>query len=138
SRPQFLSREDGIMDELRHQSILRCERKRAYRDPRLADKLAQRATRKAGQLVISYQCYECGMWHIGHADVAEVLARLSPGRPICEICGRIIEVTRLDKARRNGTRIPTCSKRCQLEFDARKASPSNPSTVPKGLPKASS
>src|SRR5438270_8959426 len=75
------------------------------------------------------------MWHIGHADVAEVLARLSPGQPICAICGRIIEVTRLDKARRNRTRITTCCKRCQLELDARKASPSNPSLFRKGCQK---
>lgn len=107
------------MIDLRKQHFIRCGRKRAYRQAKHADEAAQRASLKTGELIISYQCYECLKWHIGHADQSQILARTSPGYPICEICGRRIEVDRLDKAKREGTRITTCSKACQRELMSR-------------------
>jgi len=108
-----------MMDELREQSIRRCDRKQGYRNPKLADQLAERATRKSGQLVVSYPCYECGLWHIGHAEVAQVLARMLPGPSNCEICGRPIHPNRVLKGNRKGARVTTCSKPCDLTLDAR-------------------
>jgi hypothetical protein len=120
------------MDPLYWQFVVRCGRKRKYRRPKLADEAAQRASIKTGELIISYQCYECRQWHIGHADKSQILARTSPGGPICELCWNRIPVERLDKGRRKGTQITTCSKRCQRELDARSAPPPH---VPKGPPK---
>jgi hypothetical protein len=69
------------MDPLYWQFVVRCGRKRKYRRPKLADEAAQRASIKTGELIISYQCYECRQWHIGHADKSQILARTIPWRP---------------------------------------------------------
>ena len=117
------------MDPLQVQRIIRCTRKRKYRKPHLADEAAQRASIETGELIISYQCYECGHWHIGHADRSQILARTSPGHPICELCWNPIPLDRFDKGQRQGKPITTCSKRCQRELQARQV------YVPKGPPK---
>jgi hypothetical protein len=117
------------MDDLRKQAITRCDRKRPFWSARKADEAAMKATAKAGQLIVSYQCYECGLWHIGHADLSQVLVRMRPEHPKCVICERPIETSRLRKARRLGTRITTCSKPCQQQLDQNSAA----GPVPKGL-----
>jgi hypothetical protein len=124
------------MDPLHWQFIVRCGRKRKYRKPKLADAAAQQASLTTGELIISYQCYECRQWHIGHADRSQILARTSPGCPICEICSNPIPLERLDKGQRLGKPITTCSKRCQRWFDAQSTHP--PMPVPKGPPKQAS
>ena len=115
------------MDPLHLQFIRRCQRKKRYRKPKLADEAAQRASIATGELIISYQCYECLHWHIGHADNSQILARLSPGRPICELCWNPIPLDRLEKSKRQDKPITTCSKRCQRELAAQQAH-----AVPKG------
>jgi hypothetical protein len=136
------------MDPLQRQRWIRCTRKRRYRKAKLADAAAQRASATTGELIISYQCYECLQWHIGHADTSQILARTSPGRPTCENCTLPIPFARLDKAKRQGKSITTCSKACQRELAARttqelqprvspSAKPTSP-VVPKGAPKSSS
>ena len=100
-------------------SLLRCQRKRTYWNGTLADKAAQRASAKTGELIISYQCYECHRWHIGHADLSQILARIPPGRALCEVCGQPIDANRLDKAKKSGTLTTTCSKPCKRELDSR-------------------
>jgi hypothetical protein len=125
-----------MMDPLRRQRWIRCTRKRSYRKATLADAAAQRASTRTGELIISYQCYECLQWHIGHADKSQILARTSPGRPNCEICTQPIPFDRLDKAKKQGTPLTTCSKACQREL-ALRTEPTRPA-VPKGSPKSSS
>jgi hypothetical protein len=116
-----------MMDPLEIQRFIRCTRKRTYRKPKQADEAARRASMKTGELIISYQCYECLHWHIGHADKSQILARSSAGFRLCELCATPIPSDRLDKGMRQGKQITTCSKRCQRELEARQAQ-----AVPKG------
>ena len=43
----------------------RCTRKGGFRTAEFADEMAEKASRKTGELIISYKCYDCGRWHIG-------------------------------------------------------------------------
>jgi hypothetical protein len=76
---------------------------------------------KTGELIISYQCYDCGKWHIGHADLSQILARIPPNGPLCVICGQRIEATRIEKAERKGNIIQTCSKPCAQKLEQQQA-----------------
>jgi hypothetical protein len=52
----------------------RCDGKRSYRWMKQATKQAKLATERAGKLIIAYECYDCGAWHIGHADLSQQIA----------------------------------------------------------------
>jgi hypothetical protein len=119
-----------MMDPLQRQGWIRCTRKRRYRKANLADAAAQRASIRTGELIISYQCYECLQWHIGHADKSQILARTSPGRPICEICAEPTPFDRLDKAKRQGRPLTTCSQVCRRELAWRTEQQLQPAASP--------
>jgi hypothetical protein len=87
----------------------RCARKEALPNA-VADRLAQRASEKSGELIISYHCFDCGMWHIGHADESQIRAHKPDTN--CMYCHKPIPKERLAKAERKGTRVFTCSKKC--------------------------
>ena len=92
----------------------RCERKQALSADK-ADELAEKASRQTGALIISYKCYDCGKWHIGHADETQIAVRQKrrrPGWPRCAICNQRIPEARLMKAQRRGIPTRTCSKKC--------------------------
>jgi hypothetical protein len=55
-------------------STRRCDDKVALTESR-AINAARRVTRRTGELLVAYRCYDCGHWHIGHADKAQKLAR---------------------------------------------------------------
>lgn len=98
----------------------RCARKEALPNAGVADKLAQRASEKSGELIISYECFDCGMWHIGHADESQIAAHIPPD-PTCVYCHKPIPEDRLAKAKRQGIKITTCSKRCTKILETRRA-----------------
>jgi hypothetical protein len=110
--------------------LRRCARKRCFRNPRKADEAARRASIKSGELIISYQCYDCRQWHIGHADPSQILARTSPGYPVCEVCLQRIPADRLESSRRKGTRVTTCSRYCQRALAARTTAQPDPALIP--------
>ena len=99
----------------------RCEGKQAYRKASLADEQAEKATHRAGELIISYQCYDCGKWHIGHADQSQILARVPTSKPTCVICKGLINEARLQQAEQNGTHTTTCSKTCARQQRSRRS-----------------
>jgi hypothetical protein len=99
----------------------RCARKRRFRNPNIADEFAQQASLRTGELIISYQCYDCGKWHIGHADLSQILARIPPNGPTCIICGQRIPESRIEKAKRWGSPTQACSKPCTQEMRRRRA-----------------
>ena len=105
-----------MTDDLRKVHFERCARKRGYSNPDMADELAQKASLRTGDLIISYQCYDCGKWHIGHADLSQILARIPPNGPTCVICGQRIPEARIEKAKRWGSPTRTCSKLCTKEM----------------------
>lgn len=92
----------------------RCARKQAFRSAAQADALAEKASKKTGGLIISYQCFECGGWHIGHADKSQIAARKLSQNTRCLNCGERILIARLDWAKRSGTKTNACSQACAL------------------------
>ncbi len=108
----------------------RCTRKAGFRTAEFADEMAEKASRKTGELIISYQCYDCGRWHIGHADKSQLAARsLLPGEPLplCAICDRVIPQYRYTS--RSPITATTCSKHCATELGRRKKQP-RPQVLP--------
>jgi len=93
----------------------RCVGKKRFGKPEAADRAAERASRKTGDLIISYKCIDCGRWHIGHADPAQRAARNLPPAPqkvFCVVCGERIPPGRIARAQRHHEIVDTCSKRC--------------------------
>jgi DNA-directed RNA polymerase subunit RPC12/RpoP len=101
-----------MTDWLQRQHQKRCGDKAAYRTAELADKKAERVSRKTGELIISYQCIDCGRWHIGHADQTQHEIRHAPSKLICVECGQPMSTERLLDMQRNGIALVTCSARC--------------------------
>jgi predicted RNA-binding Zn-ribbon protein involved in translation (DUF1610 family) len=87
----------------------RCGTKKAFRKASKADSAAMKASLRTGELIVSYQCCDCGRWHIGHAEEAQVLARRTPVDPLCIICGKPISKSR---RRRAGASTQVCSSQC--------------------------
>lgn len=94
----------------------RCNGKRAYPSMTIAEEKARRASARAGHLIIAYQCFDCGAFHIGRADESQVLARQKQvkeePRPRCILCGELMQV-RTDCFNPNPAG-PVCgTKRCK-------------------------
>ena len=100
------------MNVLETQHKKRCAGKQFYRRADSADWAAQRASKRTGELIISYKCYDCTGWHIGHADATQIAARQPLVKPLCVMCQRPIPEERRKQARLSGNRTTTCSKHC--------------------------
>jgi hypothetical protein len=74
----------------------RCNGKAAYPSMAIAEEKARKASARAGRLIISYTCYDCGCFHIGRADESQKLVRQQEvrqkHRPKCILCGEIMHV----------------------------------------------
>lgn len=103
-------------DPLREAHRRRCEGKAAFPRASLADRAAMRISARLGELIISYQCCDCGRWHVGHADSGQKQIRMRSITPRCVICGAPIPQRRLVQARRSGTLIHTFSKQCRFRY----------------------
>jgi hypothetical protein len=98
-----------------------CDRKGAYPRAEQADKAAKKASRKTGRLIISYKCYNCGAWHIGHADRSQQIVNKpiepKPPAPDCIVCNATLSKRRrnlIDNLRKSGVVMSvTCCSRCQ-------------------------
>ena len=100
----------------------RCDSKVAHRSMRIAERLAERASLKKGELIITYQCIDCGSFHIGHADLSQRLARAPHVDLPCQHCGATIPDSRNER-RRFQSRALYCSDRCQkVAADRRRVS----------------
>ena len=99
----------------------RCSRKAGFPTVAIATAEAERMSRKTGELIIAYKCYDCPRWHIGHADQTQLAARnmSGPHLTFCEICGRPIPVDITDEAEPRED-VTTCSPRCQKAAQRRR------------------
>jgi hypothetical protein len=74
----------------------RCNCKAAYRNMTIAESRASKATNKEGHLIIAYQCFDCGSFHIGKADESQRSVRQKACRiasvPKCVLCGKILYI----------------------------------------------
>jgi predicted RNA-binding Zn-ribbon protein involved in translation (DUF1610 family) len=109
-----------MKDWLKQLHDTRCGNKAAYRNPEIADRRAERASRKMNQLIVSYQCPDCGRWHIGHADHTQVLVRNAPSTMNCVECGAPIPASRLENARMSKGTTTTCSDKCSVRAQRRR------------------
>lgn len=98
----------------------RCEGKIGYRYSVSAEKVARRMSIKSGELLVAYRCFDCGSFHVGHGDLAQVLVRQErdPPRPqtlpaTCPRCDQPIPDERRVAALAAGTKSVYCSQACQ-------------------------
>jgi predicted RNA-binding Zn-ribbon protein involved in translation (DUF1610 family) len=56
--------------------LSRCKGKRRYSSMAKAEVSAEQASGSTGELIVGYECPDCGKFHIGHADKAQLLARI--------------------------------------------------------------
>ncbi len=69
---------------------------------RQAEQKAERASGRTGELIIAYECVDCGFYHIGHADLSQRLAReVRIAR--CRVCGSPIPEHRLRNIKQHET-----------------------------------
>jgi hypothetical protein len=103
----------------------RCEGKHGFKKAEVAEQSAHTASLRTGQLIISYRCYDCGLWHIGHADQSQNQAHQTktgidqqsvvgqgPDKPLCVVCGNEIPMVRISRARECDSDTPVCSEAC--------------------------
>jgi hypothetical protein len=57
-----------IWGEWQNPALTRCDSKLAFRSLNQAAVQAERASNRTGELIIAYTCFDCGAFHIGHAD----------------------------------------------------------------------
>lgn len=96
----------------------RCHGKQAHRSMYVAESIAQRYSLKQNELLIAYECFDCGYFHLGHADQAQLIVRQT--RELVGVCcprckGDVPEERRIAAA---SNRSPTvyCSKKCKQKF----------------------
>ena len=119
-----------MTDWVKHAHKQRCEGKRGYRNASQADEDAEKASKKLGALILSYECCDCGLWHIGHADQSQIAARWQANEPrvvkilcqemaqrpveceFCGRCGKFIPEDRYQELLISGGDVWTCSPLC--------------------------
>jgi hypothetical protein len=91
----------------------RCHGKRGYSSIRKADIQAERASARSGDLIIAYACFDCGYFHIGHADLSQQIVRVPLAARPCQHCGGPIPEAKTLKATRFHSTALYCSDQCQ-------------------------
>jgi hypothetical protein len=108
-----------ITGEWKNPAINRCFGKQAYRHITVAEKVAHRDSDRTGDLIIAYKCYDCGHYHVGHADRSQHIVREEVERhgfslpKICPHCGGAIPEARRIAAWESGNRNVYCSNKCR-------------------------
>jgi hypothetical protein len=94
-------------------ALRRCKEKRPYRSLSEAEVFASRASARSGALIIAYECPDCGRFHIGHADRAQLIVRGERCAPSCKQCCEPIPLEKRETAALNGSDILYCSDACK-------------------------
>jgi hypothetical protein len=102
-----------IKGEWKNPALKRCDSKLAYRSLNLAAARAEQASNRTGELIIAYTCFDCGVFHIGHADLSQQLAHSVLLEPGCRQCGQTIPEAKKRQARAYSSKPIYCSTRCQ-------------------------
>jgi predicted RNA-binding Zn-ribbon protein involved in translation (DUF1610 family) len=91
----------------------RCKGKRRYSSVAKAEVGAEQASGSTGELIIAYECPDCGRFHIGHADKAQLLARNNLSAPVCTHCGQGIPRSEEPEANKSRSDAVYCSETCR-------------------------
>jgi hypothetical protein len=109
----------AIFGEWKNPAIKRCLGKQPYKTITMAEKVAQRDSSRTGDLIIAYQCFDCGRFHVGHADRSQLIVRQQVERRGFSLpkdfphCGGPIAEQRRIAAWESGNSAVFCSKKCQ-------------------------
>jgi len=104
----------GINGELNNPALRRCDQKRAYSSMKVAEVQACKATSRTRELIIAYECPDCGQFHIGHADRSQQLARMPRTPSLCKFCKMVpIPEWKKQKAANYNSVALYCSDACQ-------------------------
>ena len=120
-----------IYGEWRNPAIRRCYRKIAYPSWRKAEKRAEKASIRTGDLIIAYECYDCGKFHIGHADLSQKIVRevsVSSVNSHCPRCNAPISDKRRYQAAESGDTTVYCSAKCQDKWGKKKKRAKKPAS----------
>jgi hypothetical protein len=112
-----------IYGEWRNPAFRRCYRKIAYGSWRRAEEKAEKASLKTGDLIIAYECFDCGKFHIGHADLSQKIVRevaVSSVNSNCPRCNAPISDKRRYQAAESGNTTVYCSAKCQIKWGKEK------------------
>ncbi|ABF43254.1 hypothetical protein Acid345_4262 [Candidatus Koribacter versatilis Ellin345] len=99
----------NVSDTLR--DYRRCLRKRRYQTREAAEQKARKASTRTGEVIHSYHCGLCGLWHIGKQRPPKGQTIEVPGGRLCWLCGDPIPRERLEKSSHAHPTF-TCSPRC--------------------------
>jgi hypothetical protein len=102
-----------IWGEWQNPALRRCDSKLAFRSLNQAAIQAERASSRTGELIIAYTCFDCGAFHIGHADLSQQLAHTVSVEPGCRECNLPIPEAKKRRARACSAKAIYCSDRCQ-------------------------
>lgn len=91
----------------------RCHGKRRFHSMVLAERKAEQASLRTGDLILAYECCDCGRFHIGHADPSQTLARTPRIDHPCKQCGGAIPAFKKQRARFFQGVAVYCSDRCK-------------------------
>lgn len=95
----------------------RCGGKRRL-SPRKAGVIAGLMSVKHRELLIAYECFDCGYWHVGHADSSQIkahgdlLERLRTHADTCQVCGQKLSLNRRVAIVEGSAKPGTCSTAC--------------------------
>jgi predicted RNA-binding Zn-ribbon protein involved in translation (DUF1610 family) len=89
---------------------------RTYSSMKVAEVQACKATSRARELIIAYECPDCGQFHIGHADRSQQLARMRRTLSLCKFCKVVpIPESKKQKAAKYNSVALYCSDACQSD-----------------------
>src|SRR6266478_2095884 len=102
-------------------SIARCAR--AAGPDRDREEEFEGASLRTGDLIVAYECYDCGKFHIGHADQSQKIVRevaVSSVNSNCRRCNAPISDERRYQAAESGNSTVYCSRKCQDKWGKKK------------------
>ena len=99
----------------------RCDCKVPYRYITTAEKAARKVSQRTGELIIAYECPDCGCFHIGHADKSQIIVREQQAihrshlPSSCPHCGSPIPEERRRASVASGNPNVYCSNTCRVK-----------------------
>jgi hypothetical protein len=98
----------------------RCFGKHGYRSASRAEIQAEKASKKSGDLIIAYKCFDCGFFHIGHADRSQQIVRIPRVGRLCQECEQPIPEFKKLRAKHYNSTALYCSDACQKRAQAKR------------------
>ena len=108
-----------IYGEWENPALRRCDCKKVFRTIKQAERSARRLSMRLGDLLIAYHCYDCGKFHVGHADQSQWIVQAAPANEVrvcCANCKGPISAERKEMVAACGGAETCCSSRCSAKW----------------------